>query len=38
MHSCFETAGCADVGYMVDALTAFYSTSLSAENGNYTLL
>jgi aspartyl aminopeptidase len=38
MHSCFETAGCTDVGYMVDALTAFYSTSLSAENGNYTLL
>ena len=38
MHSCFETAGCTDVGYMIDALTAFYSTSLSAENGNYTLL
>ena len=37
MHSCFETAGCRDVGYMVDALTAFYSTSLTAEGGNFTL-
>jgi aspartyl aminopeptidase len=37
MHSCFETAGCKDVAYMIDALTAFYSTTLTAENGNYTL-
>lgn len=37
MHSSFETAGCKDVGYMIDALTAFYSTTLIAENGNYTL-
>ena len=37
MHSCFETAGCKDVDYMIDALTAFYSTTLTAENGNYTL-
>ena len=37
MHSCFETAGCKDVEYMVDALTAFYSTTLTAENGNFTL-
>lgn len=37
MHSCFETAGCKDVEYMVDALTAFYSTTLTADNGNFTL-
>ncbi len=37
MHSCYETAGCKDVGYMIDALTAFYSTTLTAEGGNYTL-
>ena len=37
MHSCYETAGCKDVGYMVDALTVFYGTSFTAENGNYTM-
>ena len=37
MHSCFETAGCKDVEYMVDALTAFYSTTRTADNGNFTL-
>ena len=37
MHSCYETAGCKDVAYMIDALTAFYSTTLTAENSNYTL-
>ena len=37
MHSCYETAGCKDVGYMIDALTAFYSTTLTVEDGNYTL-
>ena len=37
MHSCFETAGCKDVEYMVDALTAFYSTTFTADNGNFTL-
>lgn len=37
MHSCYETAGCKDVSYMVDAFTAFYGTSFTAENGNYTL-
>jgi aspartyl aminopeptidase len=37
MHSCYETAGCKDVGYMIDALTAFYSSTFTAENGNYTL-
>ena len=35
MHSCFETAGAKDVEYLVDAMTAFYSTELtgSAESG-----
>ena len=37
MHSSFETAGTKDAIYMMDALTAFYSTTLIAENGNYTL-
>lgn len=37
MHSCYETAGTKDVGYMVDALTVFYGTSFTAENGNYTM-
>ena len=37
MHSCFETAGTKDAIYMVEALTAFYSTTLVAENGNYIL-
>ena len=37
MHSCYETAGCKDVAYMIDALTAFYSTTLTAENGSFTL-
>lgn len=37
MHSSFETAGTKDAIYMEDALTAFYSTTLVCENGNYTL-
>ena len=37
MHSCYETAGCKDVAYMIDALTAFYGTTLTAENGSFTL-
>jgi aspartyl aminopeptidase len=37
MHSCYETAGTKDVEHMVNALTAFYSTTLTAEDGNYTL-
>ena len=37
MHSCYETAGCKDVCFMVDALTAFYGTTFTAENGSYTL-
>ena len=37
MHSSFETAGTKDAIYMMDALTAFYSTTVSNENGKYTL-
>ncbi len=37
MHSCYETAGTKDAIYMEDALTAFYSTTLTCEDGRYTL-
>ena len=37
MHSCYETAGCKDAVYMMQALQCFYSTCYTAENGNYTL-
>lgn len=37
MHSSFETAGVKDALYMEEALTAFYSTTLTCEDGNYTL-
>ena len=31
MHSSFETAGCKDVQYMVDALACFYSTDIAMQ-------
>lgn len=31
MHSCFETAACADVGHLIRAVEAFYNTVLKAE-------
>ena len=37
MHSCYETAGVQDAIWMEEALTAFYSTSLEVQNGNYIL-
>lgn len=37
MHSCYETAGTQDVLYMEDALTTFYSTTLTCVDGNYFL-
>ncbi len=38
MHSCYETAGCKDVGYMIDALREFYSTNIVTEcDGSYSL-
>ncbi len=32
MHSCFETAGTADTQYLIDAMTEFYSSVISAED------
>ena len=38
MHSCYETAGCKDVAYMIDALREFYSTNIVTEaDGSYSL-
>lgn len=37
MHSCFETAGAKDTGYLVQAMTAFYSASFREDNGVFTL-
>jgi len=38
MHSCYETAGSADINHLIRAVDAFYSTSLSVENGAVTIL
>ena len=38
MHSCYETAGVADVTYLKNAMTAYYGTTLKVtENGGFTL-
>ncbi|MBQ7785002.1 MAG: M18 family aminopeptidase [Clostridia bacterium] len=38
MHSSYETAGCADVDYMIRALTQLYTTNIAATaDGSYTL-
>ena len=37
MHSCYETAGVRDAGFLLQAMTAFYSASLSLSNGGFTL-
>jgi len=38
MHSCYETAGTADVTYMIDGLTAFYNTEIIMQgDGAFTL-
>ncbi len=37
MHSAFETAGAKDLGYLIDAMTAFYSTTIS-KNGERVVL
>jgi len=38
MHSCYETAGCKDVAYMIDALREFYKTNIVTEaDGSYSL-
>ena len=39
MHSSYETAGTADVDYMIRALTAFYRANIRTDaDGEYTLL
>ena len=37
MHSCYETAGVRDVGFLLQAMTAFYGASLSLSDGGFTL-
>ena len=38
MHSSYETAGTADTGYMIDAITEFYKSKLTAyDDGSYEL-
>ncbi len=37
MHSCYETAGVKDAEHLVNAMAAFYSTTLCNDNGSYTL-
>lgn len=37
MHSCLETAGVQDTGYLIQAMTAFYSASFREDNGRFTL-
>ncbi len=37
MHSCYETAGARDTDYLIQAMTAYYSSSLREENGVFTL-
>lgn len=38
MHSSYETAGCRDTSYMIDAISEFYKTALRTEgDGIYTI-
>ena len=37
MHSCYETAGVRDVGFLLQAMAAFYSTSLTFSDGGFAL-
>ncbi len=37
MHSAYETAAVADLGFLVDAMTAFYGRSLTADGAAYTI-
>lgn len=38
MHACYETAGVKDVQYLVDAMTAYYETTLEWKaDGSYTV-
>ncbi len=37
MHSAFETAGSQDIEYLIDAMTAFYSTTITKDQENIVL-
>ena len=37
MHSCYETAGVKDIGYLEDAMAAFYGCALQVDGENYTI-
>ena len=37
MHSCYETAAVKDADYMVDAMAAFYGSTLEVSGSNYVL-
>jgi aspartyl aminopeptidase len=37
MHSCYETAAVADAGYLVSAMTAYYSSTLEMTENGYSL-
>jgi len=37
MHSCYETAAVSDAAALIDAMTAFYGSSLEAVHGGYVL-
>ena len=37
MHSCYETAGVKDTGYLIQAMTAFYNSTFREENDCFTL-
>ena len=37
MHSCYETAAVADVGYLVNAMTAFFNSTLELTENGYIL-
>jgi aspartyl aminopeptidase len=32
MHSCYETAAVADIGHLVNAMTAFYNATLEVTH------
>ena len=35
MHSCYETAGCADIEYLVKAAEAFFNSTITFDNNNF---
>ena len=37
MHSCYETAACADIDYLQNAMAEFYGTCLQENGGSYIL-